>query len=168
MLNEAEPNEQLRSAEGDRFRASCSRAYMEHVRDLSLSVRRLQAEIDSAREMLMPGAARIDGMPGSPNVYADALPDGVAELQGMIADYCAELASCVEEQRAAHDALSRLSGEAGRSVLALHYVSGLTWERAAAQVGYSVPWAKEIARAALAELYDFLPPGWAAPRHPAV
>ena len=168
MRNDVAPDGMLRSSEGDRFRASCSRAYMEHVRDLSLSVRRLQAEIDSAREMLMPGAARIDGMPASPNAYADAIPDGVADLQDLVADYCAELAACVEEQRAAHAALSHLSGEAGRTVLALHYVSGLTWERAAAQVGYSAPWAKEIARAALAELYDFLPPGWAAPRHPAV
>lgn len=158
----------MRSADGDRFRAECSRSYMEHVRDLSLSVRRLQAEIESAREMLLPGAASVDGMPGSPTRYADAIPDGVADMQGLIADYCSELSVCVDEQREAHAALSHLSGEAGRTVLALHYVSGMTWERAAAQVGYSVPWTKEIARGALVELYDFLPPGWAPPRYPAV
>lgn len=158
----------MRSAEGERHRAEVARAYMRHVRDLGIAARRLQGEIDAAREMMLPGAVRYDATPKSPNAYGDAIPDGVARLQEMIAGYLTELAGYVEEQHEAHEALSRLADERGRTVLTEHYLLGRTWEEVAVHVGYSYPYTKEIARAALAELADCLPPGWREPRHPAI
>lgn len=152
----------LRSADGDRYRAECSRRYMEHVGALGSAVRRLQAEIDDVRAMLLPGGLSY-GAPASPNVRTDAIPDGVARLHGLVADYCAELAGYVDEVRGAHAALARLSDERARSVLTLHYLHGMTWAQVAAGLSYSRQHVKALARAALADLYDFLPPAWAPP-----
>lgn len=169
MLDEiVTENAPLRSAEGDQFRAERSRAYMEHVRDACMAVRRLRMEIDAARELMLPGGVSYDSQPTSPNAYGDAIPDGVARLDDMVREFATEQAEFVGVQREAHEALSRIADERGRCALTFHYLLGMTWEETATKMSYSEQHAKLIARAALVELYDHLPTAWRPPRHPAL
>ena len=158
----------MRSAEGDAHRAEVARAYMRHVRGLHLALRRLQDEIDAARSTMSLSGIRYDPMPKSPNPYGDAIPDGYIRVQDLIAAYATEQAECVEEQSRAHEALRMIADERGRYVLTAHYLLGRTWGEVAFETGYSRDYVKELARAALTELFDFLPPGWREPRYPAI
>ena len=78
--------------ESQRWRADRARDYLEHVRGLSLSLESRQQEIEELRSKMLPQGIVYGGMPGSPNAYGDAIPDGIAKLEALIASYRNELA----------------------------------------------------------------------------
>lgn len=158
----------LRSAEGDAHRAEASRGYLRHVRMMCYAAARIKSDIDEAREMLLPGAVCYDSQPGSPNAYGDAIPDGIGRLHELIAEYSGELAEMASERHEAKRALDRLSDPRGGYALSEHYLHDEPWPEVAEAAGYSEQHVKLIARAALVELYDYLPFRYRDPRHPAI
>lgn len=146
--------------ESQRWRADRARDYLEHVRGLSRSLESRQQEIEALRSKMLPQGIVYSGMPGSPNAYGDAIPDGIARLQELIASYCDELAACIEEVERAHRLVESLPTNEQRDILRMKYLLGYSWERVAVNVGYSRRTTIRRANRALCELFYTLPREW--------
>lgn len=89
------------AGEYERYRAEQAARYMEHVGPLGSRIRMLREEVEAQRA-LVESVRGIDyasiGGGGSPS--ADAVPDAVIRLQGLVSDYCTELAGYMGERRA--------------------------------------------------------------------
>lgn len=146
--------------ESQRWRADRARDYLEHVRGLSRSLESRQQEIEALRSMLLPQGTVYTGMPGSPNAYGDAIPDGIARLQELVESYCGELAECIAEVERAHRIIGELPDGRHGEILRLHYLCGRTWEQCAVSIGYSWSQTQRLRVEALRGLFDKLPPEW--------
>lgn len=139
-------------------RRICATAYLDHVRSLRMRIDALQEEIDPLRGMVGTAMDYRERVSGSPN--PKAFEDAVIRLQGLIADYCTEMAEFVDEQRVAHDVMQRLSRpEYGRALTA-HYLTGKTWERCCVDMGYTWDGMMSLRRKAVQEVYDLMPEEW--------
>ena len=154
--------------EYDRYRRAQAARWLEHVRGLGARVRAIQSEIDAHRQLAEGvGALRYD-REGHAQPTADAIPDAVARIEEMVADYVAELAGFVEEQREAHEAISRLRRSEYSEALTRRYLIGQSWERICVDMGYSWDGMKTLRYRALSELYDLMPARWRDPVHQAI
>lgn len=146
--------------ESQRWRADRARDYLEHVRGLSRSLESRQQEIEALHSKMLPQGIVYSGMPGSPNAYGDAVPDGIARLQELIASYCDELAECIAEVERAHRIVESLPTNEQRDILRMKYLLGYSWERVAVNVGYSRRTTIRRANRSLCELFCMLPREW--------
>lgn len=154
--------------EWERYRAAKAAEYMRHVEALSRRVRSLRMEIELQRQSMLPKAVCYEAAGASPNYCADAIPEGVAKLERLIADYCEELSACVEEQRRAHECVALIAREERRDALRLRYLCGMTWERVCVETGYSYRHVMRIKSEALSELYGVMPHEWRDPSSGAI
>lgn len=157
------------SEEYDRYKRAQAARWLEHVRKLGTKCRSLQAEIDGQREM----ASGLSGMDYSaPAVKSsptpDAVPNAVIRLQRLISDYCTELVGYVDEQRRAHDALSRIENAEQAEALKRHYLLGQRWEECCVAMGYSCEGMKSLRYRGLLAVYGVMPQEWRDPVHRAV
>lgn len=146
--------------ESQRWRADRARDYLEHVRGLSRSLESRQQEIEALRSKMLPQGIVYGGMPGSPNAYGDAIPDGIAKLEALIASYCDELAQCIAEVEAAHRALNRMDSQHEAEALRRYYLAGQSWELVCVEMHYTWNGMMTLRRRALANLYGCLPLEW--------
>ena len=153
--------------EFERMKADEARAWLRHVRDLGMRVRGLQASIDDARSRLLPAGVSYDGAGGG-GCYADAMPDGVAKVQELIADYAAELAALVDEQRRARECIASVSRAVCRETLEGYYIRGESFEMIAVTLGYSYESVRLFHRLGLAEVWGSMPAEWRTPIAPAL
>lgn len=146
----------------DEFRVYAAKRYMAHVVTIRNGVRELQSEIDTLRDDLTGiRGVQYSDMPGSPNAYGDAIPDGIARLEELIGEYCTELAAWVDEQHEAHKALRSVEDGRYREILWAHYVKCDSWEQIAVDMHYSYEYVrKELFEAALDALYWTMPEQW--------
>ena len=153
--------------EFERLKADEARAWLRHVRDLGMRVRGLQASIDDARSRLLPAGVSYDGAGGG-GCYADAMPDGVAKVQELVADYATELAALVDEQRRARGCIANLSDMRRRETLEGFYLRGESFEMIAVTLGYSYESVRLFHRLGLAEVWAHMPAEWRTPIAPAL
>lgn len=156
--------------EGRAYRIEAARAYMERIRSLYMEADTARELAEQAREQLMPAGVSYEGadMPGSPNAYGDAIPDGLAIIQDRIVDYTALLDAWAVESERAIAALGMLGKASHRAVLTRRYILAQSVAKTALALSYSEPHVYELTQAALCELYDYLPPDAREPRHQAV
>lgn len=152
-----------------RYAVVQARRYMQHVRSLAHTVRMIKSEIDELRD-LADGIGGVDyarpSVAAMPNV--DAVPDAVARLQSLTAEYEAELSDYIAEQREAHACLLEVDG-VHAMLLTLRYVEGKTWVDVADAMGYSEDHVrKDLHEDALAALYQHIPHMWRDPIYPAM
>lgn len=154
--------------EFEQLKADEARAYLRHVRDLGMRVRGLQASIEDARSRLLPAGIAYDKGGGGSGCYADAMPDGVAKVQELIADYAAELAALVDEQRRARECIAKVGNAMWRETLEGYYLRGERMELIAVRLGYSYESVKKFHRHGLAEVWAHMPAEWRSPMEPAL
>lgn len=154
--------------EFERMKADEARAWLRHVRDLGMRVRGLQASIDDARSRLLPAGVAYDKNGGGSGCYADAMPDGVAKVQELIADYATELAALVDEQRVARECIAKVGNAMWRETLEGYYLRGECLELIAVNLGYSYESVKKYHRRGLAEVWAYMPSEWRTPMAPAL
>lgn len=154
--------------EFEQLKADEARAYLRHVRDLGMRVRGLQAGIEDARSRLLPAGVAYDKGGGGSGCYADALPDGVAKVQELVADYAAELAALVDEQRRARECIAKVGNAMWRETLEGYYLRGERMELIAVRLGYSYESVKKFHRHGLAEVWAHMPAEWRSPMEPAL
>ena len=143
--------------EMDRMRASVAREWMLRVSSLESRARSMRDAIDQARALMLPKGMSLDGG-SSTAAYADAIPDGIAKLDAMVADYEAHLSALVDEERRAMRAIASLGWRQHREVLEARYLRGEGWTQIAERTGYSLAAVKKHHRDALVLLYDRMPP----------
>lgn len=153
--------------EYNELRRSCARAYMEHVRSARVRADALRDEIDMERESMAPKGMRFDRI-GKSSPYADAIPDGVARIDGMVSRYTEQLREYMAEAEEAHDMLASLPDPRHAAVLTRRYVLGCSWCEVAADMGMAERSARRLGESALLELYPNLPAAWRVPCQPAV
>lgn len=172
----ARPARSVREQEGRRvlteefeqLKADEARAYLRHVRDLGMRVRGLQASIDDARSRLLPAGIAYDKGGGGGGCYADAIPDGVAKVQELVADYATELAGLVDEQRAARECIAKVRDMRRRETLEGFYLRGESFEMIAVKLDYSYESVRLFHRLGLAEVWAYMPAEWRSPMEPAL
>lgn len=154
--------------EFEQMKADEARAYLRHVRDLGMRVRGLQASIDDARSRLLPAGVAYDKNGGGSGCYPDAIPDGVAKVQELVADYATELAALVDEQRAARECIAKVSDMRRRETLEGFYLRGESFEMIAVKLDYSYESVRLFHRLGLAEVWAYMPAEWRTPMAPAL
>lgn len=154
--------------EFEQLKADEARAYLRHVRDLGMRVRGLQASIDDARSRLLPAGIAYDKGGGGSGCYADAIPDGVAKVQELVADYATELAALVDEQRAARECIAKVRDHRCREALEGYYIRCETYVDIAVRLHYSTDSVRRYKRMGLAEVWEHMPAEWRSPMEPAL
>ena len=76
----------------------CAKAYLEYIRELNKRIETLREGIERKRSLMLPSGIDYSGVPSSGGA-ADALGNGVAKLQDMIAEYATELAFDYQSER---------------------------------------------------------------------
>lgn len=140
--------------------------WLEHVRSLAQRVRVLQIEIEAQRDIGLKGIDYAERVSGSN--AGDPVMDAVEKLQGLIASYCTELVSYLEEQQRAHEALLKIDDEACGTALRLYYLAGKSWEETCVEMGYSWDGMMTLRRRALVKAYEVMPPSERDPRYSAI
>lgn len=146
-----------------------SKRYMVHIRSLNHSIRMLRSEIDELREM----ASGVDGIDYTRDVVStsanpDRIPNSVAKLVSMEAEYDEELSGYLDEQRQAHDALRNIEPLLAR-LLTSRYLEGKPWAEVAEIMGYDEGHVRKyLHEAALVSLHPYLPHPWRDPLHSAI
>ncbi len=143
--------------ETDRMRAAAAREWMRRVSSLESRARSMRDAIEQARALMLPKGMSLEGG-SSAGAYADAIPDGIAKLDAMVADYEAHLSALVDEERRARRAIASLGWEQHREVLEARYLRGESCAQIAERTGYSLAAVKKHHRDALVLLYDRMPP----------
>ena len=142
-----------------RWRADQARAYMEHVRSISISMECRREEIERLRSKQLPAAVVCtEGAQGS--VYGDAVPDGIIALDEAIRAYCTDLVGFVDEMKVAHDAVAKIKCHERREMLRLRYLCGMSLRQACESLGYSYAGGKDMCIHALADLWESMPMEW--------
>ena len=143
--------------------------YLNHVKELNDRVNAKQDAIEDYRGKL----TCIRGMNYSDvNVQAqssgDAIPEGIAKLLDMIAECTSLIAEYADEQRRAMRVLAKLSRHEYEQLLEKHYLRGKDWGTVAKEMNYSYDHIMSMRRAAITEVYEFMPAEFKDPVHQAI
>ena len=145
----------------DEFKIYAAEQYALHIRSMRRRVTAAQMDIDDMRESVcgVSGVAYSD-MPGNPNAYGDAIPDGIAKLHEMIADYVTQLVEWMDERYEAKQCFKQLDNRS-YELLTFYYSMGLTWEQTADRMGYTSEHVqRNLKPVALRMLYTVMPEQW--------
>ena len=135
-----------------------AQAYAEYVREIVQRKHNLEARIAHQREELeLSGVAYGERVAVSPSM--DAIPDGVAGLADMIAEYSADLNEYVRVVYEFENAIGRLWPQY-ECVLEHRYINGEHRDQIAELMSYTERHIYNIERLALIGLYDVMPACW--------
>lgn len=99
----------------------------------------------------------------TPNLTGDAIdhggrisraPENYVAVANQITSYETEM---LKKQQEIMAIVHRIKGNTERAIITEHYVNGLTWNETALKVSYTCEHVKRIGKAALLQVYDFLP-----------
>lgn len=139
----------------DDVKALIAAGYAEHVRDVALSLTMIEEDIERCESHLKPGAAstseRVDVSP-----RPDAIPDGVAELEGLLNEKNDRLIEYVRVNREFSNTLEQIETTA-KIAFTYHYLHLKTWEEVCVKMNYSYQGMMTIRRRGLIQLYDVMP-----------
>lgn len=139
----------------DEVKAIVAAGYVEHIRDVVLSLTMIEEDIAVLSSHLMPSGIQLaDKISTSPT--ADAIPDGVAKLREYCEDRQTRLVEYVDAHRELTEALEHVE-EVAREAFTYHYLHLRTWEEVCVKMGYSYEGMMRIRRRGLIQLYDFIP-----------
>lgn len=159
--------------EYDRYRAGKAEHYLRDVqRALNNEAKAKRRYYEALRSLGEPSGISYEGkdLPGSPNAYGDAIPDGIAEADEELR-YALELhKECNAMKAECQRAFDAMDNPAYSNILELYYLRGsdTTWQQVASEVKRSDSWCRNNKTAALCDLYNTMPHRYRDPRHQAV
>lgn len=137
----------------------CAKSYLAYVRELNKRIETLREDIERMQSLMLPSGIDYSSIPSSGG-SGDAIGNGIAKLQDMIADYATELAEYVEQGRIAKGVFEQLSNPRAGTALLKYCMQGKTWEQVCVEVGYSYRRMMQIKNEAILEVYDLMPEEW--------
>lgn len=156
------------ASEFDKLRARKAKDYLATVRAASMRLARQRQRRTEQLERMGLKATVYTGMPGCPNSYGDAIPDGVAKLDA-ISDAMAaaerEWESAIDTAR---QCLCAMPDPDYSEMLELRYIDSEIWPVVAMKLGKSASWCQYSKVPALVQLYDTMPCEFRIPRVPAL
>lgn len=153
--------------EFDEYRIDQAERWLEHVRDLRLTVRAMQVDIGGEREL-------IDGMRGigtervSGSHDPDRMSDTIARYEAKLDELRQWMDHLLEDMDEARECIARIPDGVSSSLLTMRFVDGLTWDEVCGELGYSFHHVMRLRRRALLQAYDVMPTRWRDPAQPAV
>lgn len=155
----------MATAEWDEYRAAQALSYARSVRRKFSAFNTANRLLGEAIRKAQPGGVSYEGrdMPGSPNVYGDAVPDAVVDIESareQLELRRADREAAKSEFWAVMFSMEHI--EYGELVWKRHIdydeeEKQLTWFSVADSMNKSESWCKQHERAALVELYEFMP-----------
>lgn len=155
-------------SEFDKLRAVRARNYLASVRAAKARLLRQHDRRAEQLERMGMKAIVYTGMPGNPNSYGDAIPDGVAKLDVIDDLVSAAVAEWNETLAQAMKCLYAMPDPDYSELLERHYIDGEIWAVVALNMGKSVSWCQYSRLPALMQLYDTMPSEYRIPRVPAL
>lgn len=144
--------------EYERYRYEQASSYLNYIKTLSDRVNAKNDAVEDYRARL----ACIRGMDYSAEKIqvqstGDAIPEGIARLLELI-DECTDLmCEYAKEQRRAMEVISHLSRYEYEQIIEKHYLRNKDWGTVAKEMSYSYQHVMTLRRAAIIELYDYVP-----------
>lgn len=135
-------------------------AYLEFVRHLDVDVNLTLQELKLVRERLDLAATVYSDMPGNPNAYGDAIPDGVIAIMEAEEAAKVSLAYFEGEIARAREVVANVSKPEARDILKCRYLLGMSWREVEKATGYPKRSAMRIRREALPEVFSLMPGEW--------
>lgn len=141
-----------------RWRAGEAALYLDRVRGMGMRVKSLKYAIED----LMLAASGVKGIDYSRDAVAsspssDAIPDAVADLQGLAAELEGKREAYRREIAAVCRAIQRMGSEQSAAIIEMHYVAGRTWRECAEVYHYTKQGMMTARQIALSEFYDVMP-----------
>ncbi len=156
------------ATEYDKLRAKMALEYLATVRAASMRLVRQRQRRTEQLERMGLKATVYTGMPGCPNSYGDAIPDGVAKLDAISDAMAAAEREWESAIVTARQCLCAMPDPDYAEMLELRYIDSEMWAVVALKLGKSASWCQYSKVPALVQLYDTMPSEYRIPRVPAI
>lgn len=149
----------------DKLNLTYARTYMDGVRAECLMLKSLSLNALEARKRLQSfSGTKFDALPKSPNVYGDAIPDGLIKIESLETER--DLIDC-DLVNHAKELIGHIKDSRARVTCYFYYVDACSWRECEQALGFSKPSLTRFRDNGLLEIAE-LEPQARAPRYPAM
>lgn len=133
-----------------------SKEYLLQARFLDASIRTKVEQIESLNDLATSCTAVISDMPRNPNRGGSRLEDAVLKIIDLQEEIKTDMIALVNLKREIMDVIKSVSSLELQTILEKRYLSFISWERIAVELGYSIQHAYRLHDAALQEVDEIL------------
>lgn len=133
-----------------------SKEYLLQARFLDASIRTKVEQIESLNGLATSCTAVISDMPRNPNRGGSRLEDAVLKIIDLQEEIKTDMIALVNLKREIMDVIKSVSSLELQTILEKRYLSFISWERTAVELGYSIQHTYRLHDAALQEVDEIL------------
>lgn len=133
-----------------------SKEYLLQARFLDASIRTKVEQIESLNDLATSCTAVISDMPRNPNRGGSRMADAVMKIIDLQEEIKNDMISLVNLKREIMDVIKAVSSLELRTILEKRYLSFISWERIAVELGYSIQHTYRLHDMALKEVEEIL------------
>ncbi len=133
-----------------------SKEYLLQARFLDASIRTKVEQIESLNDLATSCTAVISDMPRNPNRGGSRLEDAVLKIIDLQEEIKTDMIALVNLKREIMDVIKSVSSLELQTILEKRYLSFISWERIAVELGYSIQHTYRLHDAALQEVDEIL------------
>ena len=129
-----------------------SKEYLSQARFLDASIRTKVEQIESLNDLATSCTAVISDMPRNPNRGGSRMADAVMKIIDLQEEIKNDMIALVNLKREIMDVIKSVSSLEYQTILEKRYLSFISWERIAVELGYSIQHTYRLHDAALKEV----------------
>ncbi len=133
-----------------------SKEYLLQARFLDASIRTKVEQIEALNDLATSCTAVISDMPRNPNRGGSRMADAVMKIIDLQEEIKNDMIELVNLKREIMDVIKAVSSLELRTILEKRYLSFISWERIAVELGYSIQHTYRLHDAALKEVEEIL------------
>jgi len=133
-----------------------SKEYLLQARFLDASIRTKVEQIESLNDLATSCTAVISDMPRNPNRGGSRMADAVMKIIDLQEEIKNDMIALVNLKREIMDVIKAVSSLELRTILEKRYLSFISWERIAVELGYSIQHTYRLHDIALKEVEEIL------------
>ena len=133
-----------------------SKEYLLQARFLDASIRTKVEQIESLNDLATSCTAVISDMPRNPNQGGSKMADAVMKMIDLQEEIKNDMIALVNLKRVIMDVIISVSSLELRTILEKRYLSFISWERIAVELGYSIQHTYRLHDMALKEVDEIL------------
>ena len=133
-----------------------SKEYLLQARFLDASIRTKVEQIESLNDLATSCTAVISDMPRNPNQGGSKMADAVMKMIDLQEEIKKDMIALVNLKREIMNVIKAVSSMELRTILEKRYLSFISWERIAVELGYSIQHTYRLHDAALKEVDEIL------------
>ena len=133
-----------------------SKEYLLQARFLDASIRTKVEQIEALNDLATSCTAVISDMPRNPNRGSSRMADAVMKIIDLQEEIKNDMIALVNLKREIMDVIKAVSSLELRTILEKRYLSFISWERIAVELGYSIQHTYRLHDMALKEVEEIL------------